>query len=184
MFKHQQDQHHGAQADFKASVKYRFKDCLSRQIAEGVAIRRCDKIVLNSKAEWHQPAIWRVRSELSREWERRRKKKWLWHSSVSDCGEVNLGVSIECGKQVMCEIISFNCSQSLCVSKFIFNFHFLLCSTNMHQFYANIVSSEQAKQAKHCISKSSQYNESSLSFSFHKCFSGVTEPITFKYVWC
>ena len=67
MFKHQQDAHHGAQADFKASVKYKFKDCLSRQIAEGVAIRRCGKNVLNSKAEWHQPAIWRVRSELSRE---------------------------------------------------------------------------------------------------------------------
>jgi hypothetical protein len=51
----------------------------------------------------------------------------------------------------------------------------------MHQFYCNIVSSEQAKQAKHCIPNSSQNNESSLSFSLHQCFSGVTEPITFKY---
>jgi hypothetical protein len=102
MFKHQREEHHGAQADFKASVKYSFKrniysislvawlfvgwtvgvklghllksiklysfkESLSRQIVEGVAIRRCDKIVMNSKAEWHQPAIWRVRSELSRE---------------------------------------------------------------------------------------------------------------------
>ena len=27
----------------------------------------CDGPVLNTKAEWHQPAIWRVRSELSQE---------------------------------------------------------------------------------------------------------------------
>ena len=86
IFKLQRDEHHGAQADFKASMKYWFKDCLSILIAEGVAIRRCDKNVLNSKAEWHQPAIWRVRSELSREWE-----NWLWHNSVDDCGWGKLG---------------------------------------------------------------------------------------------
>ena len=67
MHKHQQAKHYGAEADFKAKVKYSFKDCLSRQVAEGVCIRRCEKEVLNTKAEWHQPALWRVRSELSRE---------------------------------------------------------------------------------------------------------------------
>ena len=67
IFKHQQDQHYGTTPDFKASVKYSFKDSFLRQIAEGVAIRRCEGIVLNTKAEWHQPAIWRVRSELSQE---------------------------------------------------------------------------------------------------------------------
>ena len=67
MYKHQQESHHGTPADFQATVKYSFQDCLTRQIAEGVAIRRCDDQVLNTKAEWHQPAIWRVRSELSQE---------------------------------------------------------------------------------------------------------------------
>jgi hypothetical protein len=48
-------------------VKYSFQDCLTRQIAEGVAIMWFNVQVLNTKAEWHQPAIWRVRSELSQE---------------------------------------------------------------------------------------------------------------------
>ena len=65
MHKHQQAKHYGAEADFKAKVKYSFKDCLSRQVAEGVCICKCEKEVLNTKAEWHQPALWRVRSELS-----------------------------------------------------------------------------------------------------------------------
>ena len=67
MIRHQQDRHHGAEASYKARVKYSFQDCLSRQIAEGVYIRRCENEVLNTKSEWHQPALWRVRSELSRE---------------------------------------------------------------------------------------------------------------------
>ena len=67
MWKHQQDKHSGADADFSAEVLGSFKDCLSRQVSEGVHIRRCGQEVLNSKAEWHQPALWKVRSELSRE---------------------------------------------------------------------------------------------------------------------
>ena len=55
------------EADFSAKVLSSYKDCLSRQIAEGVTIRRCEKKILNSKAEWHQPALWKVRSELSKE---------------------------------------------------------------------------------------------------------------------
>ena len=42
-----------------------FKDSFSRQISEGVHIRRSSYDVLNSKAEWHQPALWRVRNELT-----------------------------------------------------------------------------------------------------------------------
>ena len=67
MNKHQQDRHNGAEAEYKAKVRCSFRDCLSRQIAEGVHIRRSEKEVMNTKAEWHQPALWRVRSELSRE---------------------------------------------------------------------------------------------------------------------
>ena len=65
--KHQINRHQGAPADFKAKVVESCKDCLTRQISEGVRIRRSEKEVLNSKAEWHQPALWKVRSELTRE---------------------------------------------------------------------------------------------------------------------
>ena len=67
MFKHQYEKHNGADENFLASVKSSFRDCLTRQISEGVHIRRCESEVLNTKSEWHQPALWRVRSELSRE---------------------------------------------------------------------------------------------------------------------
>ena len=58
MRKHQQEMHSGMEAEFSAKVLCSFKDCLSRQIADGVYIRR---------AEWHQPSLWKVRSELCRE---------------------------------------------------------------------------------------------------------------------
>jgi hypothetical protein len=41
MYRHEQD-HFGA--EFKARDKFNFKDCLTRQISEGVAIRQCEKI--------------------------------------------------------------------------------------------------------------------------------------------
>ena len=66
-FKHQKEKHHGVEPDFNAKVVYNFKDCLSRQVAEGVCIRRCESEILNNKSEWHQPSLWRVRSELSRD---------------------------------------------------------------------------------------------------------------------
>ena len=64
---HQDDKHSGLPADFKAKVIDSFKDCLSRQVSEGVHIRRGGPDLLNSKSEWHQPALWRVRSEIQRE---------------------------------------------------------------------------------------------------------------------
>ena len=67
MYKHQTEKHSGVEPEFKAKVKYGFQDCLSRQVAEGVCIRRCQTEILNTKTEWHQPSLWRVRSELSRE---------------------------------------------------------------------------------------------------------------------
>ena len=65
MKKHQDERHNGTPADFKAKVKRCFKDCLSRQVAEGVYIRRCKNEVLNSKSEWLQPPLWSVRNELT-----------------------------------------------------------------------------------------------------------------------
>ena len=67
MRRHQDDRHAGVVADFGAKVVNSYKDCLSRQVSEGVHIRRCKNEVLNSKAEWHQPALWKVRSELTKE---------------------------------------------------------------------------------------------------------------------
>ena len=57
----------GQPADFDAKVTVTFRDCLSRQVSEGVHIRRCKTDTMNSKSEWHQPALWRVRSEIERE---------------------------------------------------------------------------------------------------------------------
>ena len=66
MYKHQTSKHDGLEADFKAKVTGSFNDCLSRQVSEGVSIRRCSVEVLNLKTEWHQPPLWRVQSELYR----------------------------------------------------------------------------------------------------------------------
>ena len=62
--KHQQEKHHGVAAEFSAKVTGTYRDCLTRQISEGVFIRRCDAMLMNTKSEWHQPPIWRVQSEL------------------------------------------------------------------------------------------------------------------------
>ena len=66
MRQHQEEQHNCQPADFTAKVTGSYQDCLTRQVAEGVAIRRSQTAVLNSKSEWHQPALWKVRSEIER----------------------------------------------------------------------------------------------------------------------
>ena len=65
--KHQDEKHGGCEALFKAKVTGKFRDCLSIQVSEGVHIRRSETNILNSKGEWHQPALWRVWSEITRE---------------------------------------------------------------------------------------------------------------------
>ena len=65
MKKHQDERHNGAATDFQAKVQACFKDCMYRQVAEGVFIRRCKNKVLNSKSEWHKPPLWSVRYELT-----------------------------------------------------------------------------------------------------------------------
>ena len=66
MLKHQSDHHIGQPVEYSAEVIATFNDCLSRQVAEGVEIRRCEHAVMNTKSEWHQPALWRIRSEVER----------------------------------------------------------------------------------------------------------------------
>ena len=56
IWRHQEEKHTGLEPDFEAKVSGVFSDCLTRQVSEGVSLRRSDKRVLNSKSEWHQPA--------------------------------------------------------------------------------------------------------------------------------
>ena len=42
------------------------RDCLTRQVRENVLIRRSQVPVLNSKTEWHQPALYRIQLEVER----------------------------------------------------------------------------------------------------------------------
>ena len=66
ILKHQNEVHGGAEARFNAKVTHSFRDCLTRQVSEAVHIRRSNIEVLNSKSEWHQPALYTVRSEIVR----------------------------------------------------------------------------------------------------------------------
>ena len=54
------------QAVYRAEVTTRTRDCLTRQVREAVMIRRSQVPVLNSKTEWHQPALYRIQHELER----------------------------------------------------------------------------------------------------------------------
>jgi hypothetical protein len=64
---HQDDNHSGLPVDLKAKVVKSCKDCISRHVFEGVRIQRGGPDSLNSKSEWHQPALRRVRPEIQRE---------------------------------------------------------------------------------------------------------------------
>jgi hypothetical protein len=64
--KHQDEKHGGCEAMSRAKVSGTFRDCLSRQVSDGVHIRRSEKNILNSKSEWHQPELCRVQNEITR----------------------------------------------------------------------------------------------------------------------
>ena len=66
MRKHQRREHQGMPGEYKARVTGRYKDCLTRQVREAVLIRRSKVPVLNSKTEWHQPALFQIQQELYR----------------------------------------------------------------------------------------------------------------------
>ena len=67
MNKHMREHHEGEQRNFAARVTHTNKDCLSRQVREGVLIRRSERPLLNNKAEWFQPPLYRIHSEVLRE---------------------------------------------------------------------------------------------------------------------
>ena len=66
MKKHQNSEHQGQEGEYTAKVTARTRDCLTRQVREAVLIRRCQVPVLNSKTEWHQPALYRIQNEIFR----------------------------------------------------------------------------------------------------------------------
>ena len=65
--KHMERCHQGMESRFKGRVTHTNRDCIGRQVREGVLIRRSNKEMMNSKSEWFQPPIYRIRSEVVRE---------------------------------------------------------------------------------------------------------------------
>ena len=64
MRKHMNEKHVGQVEDFRARVTHVNKDCLTRQVREGVLIRRSNKKLMNTKTEWFQPPLYRIQSEI------------------------------------------------------------------------------------------------------------------------
>ena len=60
--------HQGEDVDYRAKITASTRDCLTRQVKEAVLIRRSKSKILNSKTEWHQPALYRVQTEIERGW--------------------------------------------------------------------------------------------------------------------
>ena len=66
MRKHMEEMHPGQEMKFAPKVTHFNKDCLTRQIREAVLIRHNNNS-LNSKTEWHLPALYRINQEIVRE---------------------------------------------------------------------------------------------------------------------
>ena len=60
MRKHMEERHLGEEENFTAKVTHTNKDSLTRQVREGVLIRRSMKEIMNSKTEWFQPPLYRI----------------------------------------------------------------------------------------------------------------------------
>ena len=67
MARHMKEHHENVESHFKARVTKTNKDSFSRQIREGVMIRRAGREIMNSKSEWFQPPIYHIRNEIIRE---------------------------------------------------------------------------------------------------------------------
>ena len=65
MFKHQMERHSGDQVEFEMKVVRSFKDPLSRQVTEAMLIKNHNGELMNSKAEFYQPPLVRIRSEIT-----------------------------------------------------------------------------------------------------------------------
>ena len=67
--KHLDEYHPGQEAHFIPRVVKTNRDSMSRQIREGVQIRRlnANHRLMNTKSEWHQPSLYSICSEVVRE---------------------------------------------------------------------------------------------------------------------
>ena len=63
---HMKEYHQGREKKFVAKVTHTNKDCLTRQVREGVLIRRCQRNILNNKSEWFQPPLYQIQREIIR----------------------------------------------------------------------------------------------------------------------
>ena len=68
MSKHLEEAHGGVgrEGNFAAKVTKTNRDCLSRQVREGVQISQqgSRRTLMNTKSEWHQPSLYRIQSEI------------------------------------------------------------------------------------------------------------------------
>ena len=64
MFRHQSEFHNNEPPDWSFKVVKTFKDPLSRQVGEAMLIKNHQGILLNSKAEFHQPPIVKIRQQI------------------------------------------------------------------------------------------------------------------------
>ena len=54
-------EHTGEPSSFTLKAERTFRKCLERQVSEGIEIANSDaEILLNSKSEFHQPAVTRI----------------------------------------------------------------------------------------------------------------------------
>ena len=68
MHRHMIEYHKGEESKFTARVTHSNKECLTRQVREGVLIRRSGRPILNTKSEWFQPPLYRVQQEIVRDY--------------------------------------------------------------------------------------------------------------------
>ena len=66
MHRHQVEKHGGGPAKFKMQVVKSCRDPLTRQVTEAVMIKNHRGELLNTKSEFHQPPLVRIRSEIVR----------------------------------------------------------------------------------------------------------------------
>ena len=59
--------HEGEEWKFAARVTHYNQDSLTRQIREGVLIRKAGSSTMNTKSEWFQPPLYKVDSHVIRE---------------------------------------------------------------------------------------------------------------------
>ena len=61
---HQSEKHNDNPADFKVKVVKSFRDPLSRQVYEGIYIRKNSRVSLNTKLDYYQPSTYNMRREM------------------------------------------------------------------------------------------------------------------------